>query len=186
MACGRRTVDPQWWTEDLTWPCCGDRFPPRLVAVRLVRNYLLLDHAPSGDAAARRRTARRHRFCCDRRSRGSLPRRNDPPERLRYSGARLAHAGVFADPSNDGRPLSTAMESTSIQIPAVTYGPGRTWLTFHLHDIRVVGPNCIGLINTDPFVRFNATFALNAPTSGHRAGGSDRNAVPLLIRDGST
>jgi hypothetical protein len=66
---------------------------------------------------------------------------------------------VFADPSNNRRPLSTAMESTSIQIPAVTYGPGRTWLTFHLHDIRVVGPNCIGLINTDPFVRFNATFA---------------------------
>jgi hypothetical protein len=45
----------------------------------------------------------------------------------------------------------------------LTYGPGRTWLTFHLHDIRLVGPNCIGLINNDPFVRFNATFALNAP-----------------------
>jgi hypothetical protein len=29
-------------------------------------------------------------------------------------------------PPNFGKPLSTAFESTSIQIPAVTYGPGRT------------------------------------------------------------
>ena len=65
----------------------------RTVAVRLVRNHLLLDHAPRVVAAARRRTARRYRCCHDHRSRSRLPRRNDQPERLRRSGARLAHAG---------------------------------------------------------------------------------------------
>jgi acetyl coenzyme A synthetase (ADP forming)-like protein len=32
--------------------------------------------------------------------------------------------------------------------------------------IRVVGPNCLGVINTDPAVRLNATFATRAPLPG--------------------
>jgi acyl-CoA synthetase (NDP forming) len=32
------------------------------------------------------------------------------------------------------------------------------------HDLRLVRPNCIGLINTDPLVRLNATSAAIAPT----------------------
>jgi acyl-CoA synthetase (NDP forming)/GNAT superfamily N-acetyltransferase len=51
------------------------------------------------------------------------------------------------------------------------------------HDIRVVGPNCIGLINTDPFVRLNATFAPNAPTAGHLAVATQSGAVGVAILD---
>ena len=49
------------------------------------------------------------------------------------------------------------------------------------HDIRVVGPNCIGLINTDPLVRLNATFAPNSPTPGHLAVATQSGAVGVAI-----
>jgi acyl-CoA synthetase (NDP forming) len=51
------------------------------------------------------------------------------------------------------------------------------------HDLRLVGPNCIGLINTDPFVRLNATFALNSPTPGHLGVASQSGAVGVAILD---
>jgi acyl-CoA synthetase (NDP forming)/GNAT superfamily N-acetyltransferase len=51
------------------------------------------------------------------------------------------------------------------------------------HDIRVVGPNCIGVINTDPRVRLNATFAPNAPMPGHLAVASQSGAVGVAILD---
>ncbi len=31
------------------------------------------------------------------------------------------------------------------------------------HGMRLIGPNCLGVINTDPDVRLNATFASHAP-----------------------
>ncbi len=34
------------------------------------------------------------------------------------------------------------------------------------HGIRLLGPNCLGLINTDPAVRLNASFARRAPQPG--------------------
>ncbi|MEM4728531.1 MAG: acetate--CoA ligase family protein [Thermoplasmata archaeon] len=34
------------------------------------------------------------------------------------------------------------------------------------YGIRVVGPNCMGVINTDPDVRMNATFAITMPLEG--------------------
>jgi acyl-CoA synthetase (NDP forming) len=51
------------------------------------------------------------------------------------------------------------------------------------HDIRLVGPNCIGLINTDPWVRLNATFASNNPAPGHLAVASQSGAVRIAILD---
>jgi acyl-CoA synthetase (NDP forming)/GNAT superfamily N-acetyltransferase len=51
------------------------------------------------------------------------------------------------------------------------------------HDIRLVGPNCIGLINTDPSIRLNATFAASAPASGHLAVASQSGAVGIAILD---
>ena len=38
--------------------------------------------------------------------------------------------------------------------------------TARLHGMRLVGPNCLGLINTDPAVSMNATFSPFAPTRG--------------------
>jgi acyl-CoA synthetase (NDP forming)/GNAT superfamily N-acetyltransferase len=51
------------------------------------------------------------------------------------------------------------------------------------HDLRVVGPNCIGVINTDPFVRLNATFAPNSPAPGHLGVASQSGAVGIAILD---
>jgi acyl-CoA synthetase (NDP forming)/GNAT superfamily N-acetyltransferase len=51
------------------------------------------------------------------------------------------------------------------------------------HDVRVVGPNCIGVINTDPYVRLNATFAPNSPTPGHLAVATQSGAVGVAILD---
>jgi acyl-CoA synthetase (NDP forming)/GNAT superfamily N-acetyltransferase len=51
------------------------------------------------------------------------------------------------------------------------------------HDIRVVGPNCIGVVNTDPWVRLNATFAPSSPTPGHLAVASQSGAVGVAILD---
>jgi acyl-CoA synthetase (NDP forming)/GNAT superfamily N-acetyltransferase len=51
------------------------------------------------------------------------------------------------------------------------------------HDIRVVGPNCIGVINTDPWVRLNATFAPSSPTPGHLAVATQSGAVGVAILD---
>jgi acyl-CoA synthetase (NDP forming)/GNAT superfamily N-acetyltransferase len=51
------------------------------------------------------------------------------------------------------------------------------------HDVRMVGPNCIGVINTDPWVRLNATFAPNSPTPGHLGVASQSGAVGVAILD---
>jgi acyl-CoA synthetase (NDP forming)/RimJ/RimL family protein N-acetyltransferase len=37
------------------------------------------------------------------------------------------------------------------------------------HGIRVLGPNCLGLVNTDPEVQLNATIAEGVPPPGHVA-----------------
>jgi acyl-CoA synthetase (NDP forming)/GNAT superfamily N-acetyltransferase len=38
--------------------------------------------------------------------------------------------------------------------------------TARSHGVRLVGPNCLGIANTDPAVRLNATFALQIPEQG--------------------
>ncbi len=45
------------------------------------------------------------------------------------------------------------------------------------HDIALVGPNCLGIINTDPQVRLNATFARSMPPPGNIAFISQSGAV---------
>ena len=49
--------------------------------------------------------------------------------------------------------------------------------------IRLVGPNCMGLINTAPDVRLNATFAPVAPLSGRVAMSTQSGALGLAILD---
>jgi acyl-CoA synthetase (NDP forming)/GNAT superfamily N-acetyltransferase len=40
----------------------------------------------------------------------------------------------------------------------------------HRHGIRLVGPNCLGVLNTDPAVRLDATFARSTPSAGEHGG----------------
>ena len=49
--------------------------------------------------------------------------------------------------------------------------------------IRMVGPNCMGLLNTDPDVRLNATFAPQWPPAGNVAMSTQSGALGLAILD---
>lgn len=49
------------------------------------------------------------------------------------------------------------------------------------HGMRMVGPNCLGLINTNPEVRLNATFAPQAVARGRLAMSSQSGALGLAI-----
>ncbi len=49
--------------------------------------------------------------------------------------------------------------------------------------MRLVGPNCLGVINTDPTVRMNATFGPTLPVHGRVGFGSQSGALGLAIVD---
>ncbi|MFQ5948013.1 MAG: GNAT family N-acetyltransferase [Acidimicrobiia bacterium] len=49
--------------------------------------------------------------------------------------------------------------------------------------MRMVGPNCMGLVNTDPAVRLNATFAPLFPPRGNVAMSSQSGALGIAILD---
>ncbi|HEU5269716.1 MAG TPA: GNAT family N-acetyltransferase [Jatrophihabitans sp.] len=49
------------------------------------------------------------------------------------------------------------------------------------HGMRLVGPNCLGLINTDPSVRLNATFAPLEVSAGGLALASQSGALGIAI-----
>lgn len=51
------------------------------------------------------------------------------------------------------------------------------------HGMRLVGPNCMGIINTDPAVRLNATFATAAPPEGRIGFFSQSGALGLAVID---
>jgi acyl-CoA synthetase (NDP forming) len=52
--------------------------------------------------------------------------------------------------------------------------------------IRMIGPNCMGIINTDPSVRLNATFAPVYPPAGRVALSTQSGALGLAILDYAT
>jgi acetate---CoA ligase (ADP-forming) len=47
--------------------------------------------------------------------------------------------------------------------------------------MRLIGPNCMGLVNTDPEVRLNATFAPQSPPAGRVGFSSQSGALGLAI-----
>jgi acyl-CoA synthetase (NDP forming)/GNAT superfamily N-acetyltransferase len=49
------------------------------------------------------------------------------------------------------------------------------------HGLRLVGPNCLGVVNTDPEVRLSATFAPSLPAAGGLAIASQSGAVGVAI-----
>jgi acetyltransferase len=55
--------------------------------------------------------------------------------------------------------------------------------TARSHGIRLLGPNCFGIINTDPAVSLNCTFASVNPPAGHVAFGSQSGALGLAVLD---
>jgi len=51
------------------------------------------------------------------------------------------------------------------------------------YGMRLIGPNCMGILNTDPTVRLNATFAPQTPPAGRVAFMSQSGALGLSIID---
>jgi acetyl coenzyme A synthetase (ADP forming)-like protein len=49
------------------------------------------------------------------------------------------------------------------------------------HGMRIVGPNCMGVINTDPSVKMNATFSPVYPPAGNVAFLSQSGAMGLVV-----
>jgi acyl-CoA synthetase (NDP forming)/GNAT superfamily N-acetyltransferase len=52
-----------------------------------------------------------------------------------------------------------------------------------LSGMRIVGPNCLGVVNTDPALKMNATFAGLAPPVGRLAVISQSGAVGIVLVD---
>jgi acyl-CoA synthetase (NDP forming)/GNAT superfamily N-acetyltransferase len=50
-------------------------------------------------------------------------------------------------------------------------------------SVRIVGPNCLGILNTDPALRLHATFAAIDPEPGGLAVASQSGAVAITILD---
>jgi acyl-CoA synthetase (NDP forming) len=55
--------------------------------------------------------------------------------------------------------------------------------TVHAAGMRLIGPNCMGVLNTDPEVRLNATFAPAPPPPGRIGFMSQSGALGLAIMD---
>jgi acetyl coenzyme A synthetase (ADP forming)-like protein len=51
------------------------------------------------------------------------------------------------------------------------------------HEIAMIGPNCLGVINTDPAVRLNASFARKMPAGGRIAFLSQSGALCTAVLD---
>ena len=51
----------------------------------------------------------------------------------------------------------------------------------HSHGMRVVGPNCIGVVNTDPSVRLHASFGSALPPAGRIAFSSQSGALGMAV-----
>jgi acetyl coenzyme A synthetase (ADP forming)-like protein len=49
--------------------------------------------------------------------------------------------------------------------------------------MRLIGPNCMGIVNTDPAVRLNATFAPVSPTAGRVGFMSQSGALGIAVMD---
>jgi len=55
--------------------------------------------------------------------------------------------------------------------------------TVRRHGMRMIGPNCMGVINADPAISMNATFAPTMPPFGHSAFVSQSGALGLSVLD---
>ncbi|HEX4820403.1 MAG TPA: GNAT family N-acetyltransferase [Acidimicrobiales bacterium] len=52
-----------------------------------------------------------------------------------------------------------------------------------LHGMRIIGPNCVGVVNTDPGVRLDASFGAVKPPTGRVALASQSGAVGIAVLD---
>jgi acetyl coenzyme A synthetase (ADP forming)-like protein len=77
--------------------------------------------------------------------------------------------GGFAEAGDDGRAQQRRMVETARR-----------------HGMRVIGPNCVGVVNTDDDVRLNATFGAVRPVAGRVALASQSGAVGIAVLAAAT
>src|SRR3954454_7152238 len=54
------------------------------------------------------------------------------------------------------------------------------------HGMRIIGPNCVGVVNTDPEVKLHATFGAVQPVPGTAALASQSGAVGIAVLNAAT
>ena len=91
------------------------------------------------------------------------------PEVIEQCGAKGVKAAVvisagFKETGETGRLLEEEVKKTAAR-----------------HKLPLIGPNCLGLLNTDPAVRLNATFAKEMPASGSIAFVSQSGALCTAV-----
>ena len=79
-------------------------------------------------------------------------------------GGLVVVSAGFAEMGQDGAASERAMTSLA-----------------HGHGMRLIGPNCFGVVNTDPDVSMNATFAREAPARGRIGFGSQSGGLGIAI-----
>jgi acyl-CoA synthetase (NDP forming)/GNAT superfamily N-acetyltransferase len=91
---------------------------------------------------------------------------------------------AIADCAAAGVPAAVVLSSGfSEDGPAGRAAQARLVRTARAAGIRLVGPNCLGILNTDPAVRLQATFAAITPPPGGLAVASQSGAVGITILD---
>ena len=144
-------------------------------------------------AQPRRRGIHRARSCrCIRRRRD---RGADAPIRASPTfPAPSISRSIVVPPRRCSRPSTTASRRTfgrsasSAPASASAAPEGRAREAALLERIRragcrLIGPNCMGLLNTDPAVRLNATFSPVYPPAGNVAMSTQSGALGLAILD---
>ena len=81
-------------------------------------------------------------------------------------GALLVISAGFAEVGEEGRALQQELLEVA-----------------RMYGMRVVGPNCMGLMNNDPAVRLNATFAPLLPGFGRLSFSSQSGALGIAVMD---
>lgn len=79
-------------------------------------------------------------------------------------GSLVIVSAGFAEASEDGRAAQREVLRTARR-----------------HGMRVVGPNCFGVLSTDPAVSMNATFAADVPMAGHVGFASQSGGLGIAI-----
>jgi acyl-CoA synthetase (NDP forming)/RimJ/RimL family protein N-acetyltransferase len=92
--------------------------------------------------------------------------------------------GVLADAGKAGAGAAVVLSSGFAEVgPAGRDAQADLVRTARAHGLRLVGPNCLGVLNTDPAVHMAATFATAVPAAGRLALASQSGAVGIAVLD---
>lgn len=152
---------------------------PKSIGGVLIRN--LVDGGFSGNVYPVNPHARAIRGIRAFRSVLDLP---EPPELAVVAVPAPAVVGVAEDCAKRGVRALLVISSGFSEVGAE--GAERQRALFDVcrrSGMRLIGPNCLGLLNTDPEVRLNATFAGRVPPVGRVAMMSQSGGVAIALMD---